>query len=87
MYARLISSFIALAKSSNVIYRPAFVDINIGKGRLQGEGRSCARFVLNLGRTYTFDCRRESKAVRKQTQAAQQATLSHFFLTGRDAAQ
>jgi hypothetical protein len=35
-----------------VIYRSAFVDINIGKGRLQGEGRSRLLLVLclNLGR-------------------------------------
>ena len=51
---------------SPVIYRPAFVDINIGKSRLQDEGFKIASsavlvLCLNLGRTYTFHCRRKTK--------------------------
>jgi hypothetical protein len=43
------------------------MDINIGKGRLQGEGRSRLEFspvlvlCLNLGRTSAFHCRRKTK--------------------------
>src|SRR5262249_58973421 len=46
------------------------VDINIGKGCRQIEGRSfssfvlgCACLCLNLSRTYTFHCRRKRQAV------------------------
>jgi hypothetical protein len=47
------------------------VDINIGKGRLQGEGRSRLEssavlvLCLNLGKTYTCHCRIKSKRTLK----------------------